>query len=114
MKTIDEALNYTLQVLRNLELRGVFVEITPCELSQEDIDEMELKDRLRLDLKRWSHVTLIPNGANEIIMIQTAESELANLGISFDTGSFLGGVGCRDWELDWSFDYQPPNNEEIK
>jgi len=31
------------------------------------------------------------------------ESELCDMGISFDTGC---GFGFRDWELDWSFNYK--------
>jgi hypothetical protein len=100
-KSIEEAFNYTLSILKGLQKNGIKIEKYPsnARFIQEIIDDFR-KIESRLKPKNWYHVELTFVNPEQKKIIYDAQKDLLEKGITFDTG----GIGdIRDWELDWSF-----------
>lgn len=103
--SVWEALQYVSAVLDELRSGGVGVEVVPSK-SREDkaLVEKYADDPRRLASENWNHVTLKCESPEQLDLVREAQDKLLKLGISFDTG---GMATERDWELDWSFTYEP-------
>ncbi len=101
--TPNEAHDYTLSIVRELQDAGVPVTINPYNLTNDSGKSALAKygglpDHASPD--RWCNVDLRPVTDEHHQLLRQKQKELGWMGITFDSG---GGMGTRDWELDWSF-----------
>lgn len=109
--TLLEALELTLETLGDLKASGIDVMLTPSRGRQnkETVDKYDRPDRLKPCW--WLHATMKPADKAQGSKIFEEAENLRRYGIGFDTG---GGMGCRDWELDWSFRLGCANSADLE
>jgi len=99
----NEAHDYTMGVVRELQAAGIAVTVKPYNLEDENGKRTvakygSLPDHASPD--KWCNVDLRATTDEHRQLLRQRQKELGWLGIHFDSG---GGMGVRDWELDWSF-----------
>ena len=105
-----EAFELTIEKIKELQKNGIEIEITPS-ISREFEDTIrKYKGKPgRIDPEHWVNVAFRTTDKSEMIKINELANYLGLVGVSFDTGGYLG---YREWELDWSFKYTGKENEE--
>lgn len=88
--SVDEAYDYVMKVLDQLEAKDIPVDRE--SRANADVDERGVLCR-----SKWMTASI---HTDDLDMIFNVERQLADRGIMFDTGY---GFGIRDWEIDWSF-----------
>ena len=103
MMTPDEAYSLTLRYVAEICGLGVRAEIkrSKAQDKPEMVARYSGSDRVAPD--KWINVSFYPETVALYEAIFERKRRLTGMGISFDTG---GGIGVRDWELDWSFTCQ--------
>lgn len=108
--TPNEAHDYVLGVVKELQAGGIEVEVTPYP-RKEDPDVLAKygpggahNNGTRADPDQWCSVMFRPKTPEQANAIHDQANRLGWMGIGFDTG---GAAGRRDWGLDWSFRYSP-------
>lgn len=110
MKTPIEAFEYTLDIIKNIGIKTNVQTNLNCKQDDELIEKYTSKAD-SVPFQNWCRITFYPKNQNENELIYRKQLELLDLGISFDSG---GGCGGRDWELDWSFSFNPNRNTTNK
>ena len=98
--TVNEAYELTMSVIDELEKSGIKVEKKPTgsRNNPETVEKYSGENNIKPD--KWVHITFYPSNQVDSRLIHEKARYLGNFGIIFDTG---GGMGLRNWELDWSF-----------
>lgn len=105
-----EALDITMECVRDLQGEGIVIELRPYQDPRPDtIAKFSGPERIPHD--KWVTVRFAPNSQEQAEAIARAADGLGWRGISFDTG---GGMGVRDWSLDWSFRVQDGPNSDTE
>lgn len=108
--TLMEAYEQVMTVVGDLRESGIEVSLTPS-VSRHEPEMVEKYSGLDcLKPCYWFHVTMEPADETQAKAIYEASVVLRKLGIGFDSG---GGMGCRDWELDWSFHLRHVNSASL-
>lgn len=97
---INEAYDYVMQKLDELEKEGFKIEKIPSNSRnhQSTIDKYNLPGRL--EPSKWYHITIYGDDVQKIWDVQ---ADINKKGIGFDTGGGCWEGAGRDWEIDWSF-----------
>jgi hypothetical protein len=110
--TIIEAHEFAMQKVEELRAKGIEVTVKPSRSRNIESTLAKYGNRPdRVPPDRWFHVTFRAKDAEEARLVFEASNYLGLAGMSFDTG---GGMGGRDWELDWSFKYTVKEDEKAR
>ena len=100
--TTDEAYAEVMKAVKDIEKAGVVVEITPTKQGDDPKLVARHSGPEHVSPDKWVSVEFLPKTDAHLELIHRKAKELGWLGIGFDTS---GAVGCRDWQVDWSFQY---------
>ena len=102
--TADEAYCFTIEKVSELKDDGIEVLIRPSKSRNDKYLKDKYNKPERISPELWSHIELKAKNSIQVQRIFDMATYLGMCGIRFDTGC---GCGSRDWELDWSFEYKP-------
>ena len=97
---ILEAYQKTLDAANELRAAGIKTKSTPTELPDRQKEDPLPKDK-------WVIIEFFPTSPEQVKAIQQKTKELGRAGIFFDMS---GGDGQLEWEVDWSFHVDGPND----
>lgn len=99
--TPTDAYYFAMTKVNELKEAGIEVVVKPTKNNEDTIKKYNKSERIPPEL--WNHVTFKVSDDTQSQKVMEAANYLGMCGISFDSG---GCSGCRDWELDWSFNYK--------